>query len=82
MDHAETVAKRVLEVILPGLMEFQPLQSHGESDFVLRYHSGTIAAVEVTSSVDQIQAETIAGNACASRSPISPICGSIKTRSS
>ena len=60
MDHAETVAKRVLEVILPGLMEFQPLQSHGECDFVLRYHSGTVAAVEVTSSIDQIQAETIA----------------------
>jgi hypothetical protein len=60
MDHPETIAKRVLEVILPGTMEYQPEQSHGECDFDLRYHSGTIAAVEVTSSVDQIQAQTIA----------------------
>jgi hypothetical protein len=61
MDHAETIAKRVLEVILPGAsLEYQPAQSHGEYDFELRYHNGTIAAVEVTSSVDQIQAQTIA----------------------
>src|SRR5260370_3827660 len=60
MDHAETIAKRVLEIILPGTMEYQPEQSHGECDFELRYHSGTIAAVEVTSSVDEIQVQTMA----------------------
>ena len=60
MDHAETVAKHVLEGVLPGKMEYQPKQSHGEYDFVLRYRSGATAAVEVTASVDRSQAETIA----------------------
>lgn len=61
MDHAETVAKRVLERILPGTMEYQVVQSHGEIDFELRYHNRrTTAAVEVTASVDQTQAQTMA----------------------
>jgi len=60
MDHAEIVAKRVLEGVLPGTMEYQPEQSDGEYDFELRYHSGAKAAVEVTASVDRTQAETIA----------------------
>jgi hypothetical protein len=60
MNHAETVAKRVLEGILPGTLQYQPEQSHGEYDFELRYHSGATAAVEVTASVDQTQAQTFA----------------------
>jgi hypothetical protein len=60
MNHAETVAQRVLESILPCTMEHQSEQSHGEYDFELRYHSGDTAAVEVTASVDQEQRETIA----------------------
>ncbi len=60
MNHAETVAKRVLEGILPGTMKYQPEQSHGEYDFELRYHSGATAAVEVTASVDRTQVQTIA----------------------
>lgn len=60
MNHAETVAKRIVEGLLLGTMEYQREQSHGECDFELRYHSGTTAAVEVTASVDQTQIETIA----------------------
>ena len=37
MNHPETVAKRVLEAVLPCTMEYQPEQSHGEYDFELRY---------------------------------------------
>jgi hypothetical protein len=55
------VAKRVLEGILPGTMEYQPEQSHGEYDFELRYHGGTTtAAVEVTAAVDRTLVQTIA----------------------
>lgn len=61
MNHAETVAKQVLEGILAGTMEYQPEQSHGEFDFEFRDHSGVaVAAVEVTASVDQTRAQTIA----------------------
>jgi hypothetical protein len=59
MNHAERVAKLVLERIVPGTLEYQPQQSHGECDFALRYHDGTTGVVEVTASVDQIQIETI-----------------------
>jgi hypothetical protein len=59
MDHAEKLAQCVLEGVLLGTMEYQPEQSHGEYDFKLRYHGGTAAAVEVTSSVDRKQIETI-----------------------
>jgi hypothetical protein len=60
MNHAEAVAKCVIEGVLPGTMEYQSDQAHGECDFELRYHSGTIAAVEVTASLDQKQIETVA----------------------
>jgi hypothetical protein len=60
MDQAEIVAKRVLEGVLLGTMEYQPEQSHGEYDFELRYRSGANAAVEVTKSVDRTKTETIA----------------------
>ena len=70
MDHAETVAKRVLEGVLSGTMEYQPKQSHGEYDFELRYQSGATAAVEVTASVDRTHAETIAAIHSKRKSPI------------
>jgi hypothetical protein len=60
MNHAEGAAKRALEGVLPCTMVYQPEQSHGECDFELRYHGGATVAVEVTSSVDQAQAETMA----------------------
>jgi hypothetical protein len=59
MDHTETVAKLVLEAVLPGArLEYRLAQSNGEHDFDLHYHDGTVAAVEVTSSVDQIKKQT------------------------
>jgi hypothetical protein len=48
MNHAEMVAKCVLEDILPCTMNYKFEQSHGECDYELCYHSGAIAAVEVT----------------------------------
>jgi hypothetical protein len=55
MDHAEKVAKFILEAAIPGTkMTFHTNQSHMEYDFDLRYPSGEVAAVEATSSVDQI----------------------------
>jgi len=61
MNHAETVAKRVLEGVLPGTMEYQPEQSHGEYDFELRYHDRAATdAVEVTESVDRTMVQTAA----------------------
>jgi len=60
MDHAETVAKFILEAAIPGAaMTFRPKQSHGEYDFDLRYPNGDIAAVEVTSSMDRNRKWTI-----------------------
>ena len=54
MDHAETIAKRVLEAVLPGTrMTYRVDQSRGEHDFDLSYSDGSISAVEVTSSVDE-----------------------------
>lgn len=72
MNHAETVAKRVLEAVLPCTMEYEPEQSHGEYDFELRYHSGATAAVEATASVDQLQTETIAAICGGRKSSIVP----------
>jgi len=61
MDHAEKVAKLVVEASLPGAsLEYHPEQSSGEYDFGLRFGDGSSAALEVTSSVDQAQVETIA----------------------
>jgi hypothetical protein len=70
MDRAETVAKRVLESLLPGTMEYQPEQSHGECDFELRYHGGATAAVEATASVDQKQRATIAAIHSKKKEPV------------
>ena len=64
MNHAEAVAKRALEAILPATMEYQPEQSHGEYDFELRYHNGATGAVEVTAAMDQTQAQTSAAIRC------------------
>ncbi len=72
MDHAETVAKRVLEGVLPGTMEYQSKQSHGEYDFELRYHSGATAAVEATASVDRTQTQTIAAIRSKNKVPLIP----------
>ncbi len=59
MDHAETVAKLVLKASLPGArLEYRLAQPNGEYDFALHYPNGTIAALEVTSSVDQAQVQT------------------------
>jgi hypothetical protein len=61
VDNAETVAKRVLEVIIPGAnLEYQPMQSNGEYDFKLHYPNGTTAAVEVTAAVDETLMKTVA----------------------
>lgn len=60
MNHAEAVAKCVIEGVLPVTMEYQSDQAHGECDFELRYRSGATAAVEVTASADQEQLQTIA----------------------
>jgi hypothetical protein len=60
MNHAEAVAKLVLESVIPGTMIYQLEQSHGECDFQLHYGSGENAAVEVTASADQKQLQTIA----------------------
>ena len=58
MDHAEKVAKLILEAALPGAtMKYRCAQSNGEYDFDLN-RDGVLAAVEVTSAVDQIQART------------------------
>jgi hypothetical protein len=59
MDHAEQLAQHVLEGALLGTMEYQSEQSHGEYDFKLHYENGITAAVEVTSSIDRKQTETI-----------------------
>ena len=59
MDHAEKVAKIILEAALPGAtMAFRPVQSNMEYDFDLRYPNGVVAAVEVTSSRNQILTQT------------------------
>jgi hypothetical protein len=56
MDHAERIAKLVVEAALPGTeMVFRDEQSHGECDFDLHYPNETHAAVEVTESADQLQ---------------------------
>lgn len=59
MDHAEKIAKIALEAALPGAnLEFRPDQSHMEYDFDLRYPNGSVAAVEVTSSRNQVVTQT------------------------
>jgi hypothetical protein len=59
MDHAEEVAKLILEAAIPGAeMKFRVEQAHMEYDFDLRYPNGEEAAVEVTSSRDQTTTRT------------------------
>jgi hypothetical protein len=56
MNYSEAVSKR-----LPGArLDYRPVQSHGEYDFDLRLVDGSTAALEVTASVDQLQAATVA----------------------
>ncbi len=56
MNHAEKVAKRALEALLPaGSLKYRPEQSSGEYDFDLCYGDGAIAALEVTASVDKLR---------------------------
>jgi hypothetical protein len=61
MNYPETVSKRVVEAILPGArLDYRSVQSHGECDFDLRFDDGSTAPLEVTASVDQLLAETVA----------------------
>jgi hypothetical protein len=54
MDHAEAVAKQLLESVLVGArMNYRDNQSKGEHDFDLGYPDGRISPVEVTSAVDE-----------------------------
>jgi hypothetical protein len=60
MNYPEAVAKRVLETVLSGAsLDYRLNQSNGEHDFDLRWSDGAIDALEVTASVDQVQAATI-----------------------
>jgi hypothetical protein len=59
MNHAETLAKTVIETILPNSkMSFREDQSQGGHDYDLYLSDGRICAVEVTASVDQIAEQT------------------------
>jgi len=60
MNYSETIAKRVLETILPGAsLEYRQTQSHGEYDFDLHYGDGSKAAVEVTAAMDETLMKTV-----------------------
>ena len=60
MDYPEQIAKRVLEALLvDAKLIYQAEQSHSEYDFELHYADGRIAAVEATSSVNQVLTETV-----------------------
>jgi hypothetical protein len=53
MNKAEEIAKTLMEIIYVGAeMRYRRDQSKGEYDYDLRYTDGTIAAVEVTASMD------------------------------
>lgn len=61
MDHAENVAKTIVEGLLPGSrMAFNVDQSSGVHDFDLQLPDGTVAAVEVTAAVDEVRMRTTA----------------------
>ncbi len=61
MDHAESTAQRLVEATLIGSrMEYRVDQSRGQHDFDLHNSDGSVAAVEVTSSVDQLIERTYA----------------------
>jgi hypothetical protein len=58
MRYEETVAKRVLEMAIPGaVMEFRCEQPYMEYDFNLRYSNGEVAAVEATASRDPVRTQ-------------------------
>src|SRR5262249_25100541 len=58
MDHAETIAQKLIEHILVGTrMHYRAEQSQGQHDFDLDYQDGRVAAVEVTAAVDREQTE-------------------------
>lgn len=59
MDHAESVAKHLVEKLIPGSkMHFQADQSHSVPDFDLHLPDGSVEALEVTASVDCEAEET------------------------
>ena len=54
MNHAETLAQRIVETIIEGSrMVYRPDQSRSIHDFDLHYADGRVCAVEVTASVDE-----------------------------
>jgi len=60
MRYGEAVAKRVLEMAIPGAcMVFRENQSNMEYDFDLRLANGKLAAVEATTSTNQAYRRTI-----------------------
>lgn len=71
LDYAELTAKHVLEAALPGAkMEYRLSQSNGEYDFDLHYPDGTLAAVEVTRSLDLSQMQTSAAISSTKKRPV------------
>jgi len=61
MDHAERVAKHIVEALIPGAtMVYHTAQSTGDHDFDLTYADGTTVPVEVTASMDPVQVQTYA----------------------
>src|SRR5580704_17814835 len=61
MDHAESIAQQLVEAAVIGSrMEYRVDQSRGQHDFHLHYADGSLAAVEVTSSVNQVVERTYA----------------------
>ena len=61
MDHAESIAQQLVEAVVVGSrMEYRVDQSGGQHDFHLHNPDGSLAAVEVTSSVDQVLEQTYA----------------------
>jgi len=61
MNYPEVVSKRLFEAIFPNArLVYRVDQANGEYDFDLLHADGTTAVMEVTSSVDQLQLETVA----------------------
>jgi hypothetical protein len=59
MNHAEVVGQVVVEAVIHGSrMIYRSDQSESVHDFDLHYPDGRVAAVEVTASVDAVDAET------------------------
>lgn len=61
MDHAETTAKTLIETMFRGSrMDYRVDQSHSNYDFDWHHPDGRISAMEVTSSVDARNENTLA----------------------